>query len=56
METFLKLIGLLPWLDWGAVAVFAVGWVGYARFSRQRDGARQSVLGATNAEIGRAHV
>ena len=49
METFLKLIGLLPWLDWGAVAVFAVGWLGYARFSRQRDGARQSVLGATNA-------
>ena len=49
MEAFFKLVGLLPWLDWAAVAVFAASWVGYARFSRQRDGARQSVLGATNA-------
>ena len=49
MDNAIKLISLLPWTDWLALALFFVTWVGYARFSRQRDGARQSVLGATNA-------
>ena len=49
MDTLIKLLRLLPWLDWAAVAVLFSSWIGYARFSRQRDGARQSVLGATNA-------
>ena len=49
MDTVIKLVSLLPWVDWAAVVVFFGAWVGYARFSRQHDGARQSVLGATNA-------
>ena len=49
MDTVIKLVSLLPWVDWAAVVVFFCAWVGYAKFSRQRDGARQSVLGATNA-------
>ena len=28
METAFKVLGLLPWTDWAAVAVFFVGWVG----------------------------
>jgi uncharacterized membrane protein len=49
MEMTLKVLTLLPWLDWVAVVVFFVSWVGYAYFARQRTDSHRSVLGATNA-------
>ena len=49
MEMMFKVMTLLPWVDWAAVLVFFGGWVGYARFARQRTGSKHSVLAATNA-------
>jgi uncharacterized membrane protein len=49
MEMMFKVMALLPWIDWAAVLVFFGSWAGYAHFARQRDGSKQSVLGATNA-------
>ena len=48
METLLKLISVLPWLDWGALLVFFCGWVGYARFAKRRATTQPSVLATTN--------
>jgi len=48
METAFKLMRLLPWTDWAAMAVFFGGWIGYARFAREQHGAGRSVLAATN--------
>lgn len=44
-----KVLALLPWIDWAAVAVFFGSWAGYAHFARQRSGVQHSVLMATNA-------
>ena len=30
------LITVLPWQDWAALALFVFGWIGYARFAKQR--------------------
>jgi len=49
MELMFKVMAQLPWLDWVAVAVFAVGWGGYAHYSRHGAGSKRSVLAATNA-------
>ena len=49
MQMMLKVLALLPWIDWVAAAFFFVAWAGYAYFARQRTGSKQSVLGATNA-------
>ena len=49
MELMFKVMALLPWLDWVAVAVFFVGWGCYAHFSRHGAGSNRSVLAATNA-------
>ncbi len=49
MEVMFKVLALLPWIDWVAVATFFCGWAGYAYFARQRSGSKGSVLGATNA-------
>jgi len=39
---------LLPLADWLALALFFVGWVGYAAFARRRAATRPSILGLTN--------
>ena len=44
----LKVVTLLPWFDWAAVAVFFAGWVGYARFAKHRAMSRPSILVTTN--------
>ena len=49
MEVMFKVMALLPWIDWVAVAAFFGSWAGYAHFARQRSGSRHSVLAATNA-------
>ena len=48
METALKVLRVLPWLDWVAVALFFGGWASYAHFARHRSGAAHSLLAATN--------
>lgn len=48
MQTFLKLISVLPGLDWAALAIFFAGWIGYARFAKRRAMTQPSVLASTN--------
>ena len=48
METTLRLIKLLPGIDWVAIAVFVSAWAGYAMFARRRVGHRPSILASTN--------
>lgn len=44
-----KVLALLPWIDWAAVALFFGSWAGYAHFARRRSGSEHSVLMVTNA-------
>ena len=48
MDAVLKVITLLPWTDWVAVALFFSGWVGYAWFAHHRAQSRPSILATTN--------
>jgi len=48
MDTPLKVLLLLPALDWFALAVFFGGWIGYAVFAKRRAATRPSVLASTN--------
>jgi uncharacterized membrane protein len=48
METAFKVLALLPWTDWAAVAALFGGWAGYAMFAKRRSTERPSVLDATN--------
>jgi len=48
METALKMLGLLPWIDWVAVVAFFAGWVGYAWFARYWAQTHPSILVSTN--------
>jgi len=48
MNTFVKVIALLPWIDWVAVIVFFGAWSGYAWFARDRALTRPSILASTN--------
>ncbi|MDE2296849.1 MAG: DUF599 family protein, partial [Burkholderiales bacterium] len=45
----IKVLALLPWIDWAAVVLFFGSWAGYAHFARRRSGSQPSVLMATNA-------
>ena len=36
MDPLVKVMALLPWVDWAAIAVFFCGWAGYAWFARHR--------------------
>ena len=47
MDTALRLLGILPWIDWVAVVFFCGAWAGYAVFAR-RHGRRRSLLETTN--------
>lgn len=49
-EMRLSVLGLLPWLDWLALASWVAGWAGYAWFAKRRSAAERSLLAATNAE------
>ena len=48
MDTLLKALTLLPWIDWLAVVLFFSGWVAYAHFSRRLAQVRPSILFTTN--------
>lgn len=48
MEPFVKVMTLLPWIDWAAIAMFFSGWAGYAGFARRRAGTQPSILATTN--------
>jgi uncharacterized membrane protein len=48
MDTAIKVLGLLPWTDWAAIATLFVGWAGYAWFAKRRSTERPSVLVTTN--------
>ena len=48
METLLKPLAVLPWIDWLALALFFAGWVGYAIFSRRLAQQQPSILATTN--------
>lgn len=46
--TELRILTLLPWTDWLALAWFFTGWVGYALFARKRSASSMSLLAVTN--------
>src|SRR3954466_11599630 len=48
MEMFLKVLTILPWLDWLSLVTFFGGWDGYATFARKKALLRPSILAATN--------
>jgi len=48
MEPLIKVMAVLPWLDWAALVVFFGGWAGYAWFARARAGTHLSILATTN--------
>lgn len=48
MNLLLKVVELLPWVDWLAIVLFFGGWSGYAWFARDRSLTRPSILAATN--------
>ncbi|WP_280152425.1 DUF599 domain-containing protein [Piscinibacter sp. XHJ-5] len=48
MESTLRVLTVLPWLDWAALVVLFTGWSGYAWFARRLAGRRPSILATTN--------
>ena len=48
METAIKVLALLPWTDWAGLAMFFVGWIGYAVFAKRRSTMQPSLLDTTN--------
>ena len=53
MHTLTQTLGMLPWPDWLAVALFFGGWAGYAVWARRRSLRRPSLLALTNRERAR---
>ena len=48
MDTLLKGLTLLPWIDWLALALFFSAWVAYTHFSRRLAQLQPSILFTTN--------
>jgi uncharacterized membrane protein len=48
MDAPMKLVGVLPWLDWIALAVFWLGYAGYVRFAGRHAASQPSILATTN--------
>ena len=48
MDTALKVVAVLPWLDWVALAAFGIGWAGYVWFASSRAQTHLSILATTN--------
>lgn len=48
MDLALKLVQLLPWVDWAAMVAFFAAWIGYASFARVRSHTHPSLLVTTN--------
>lgn len=43
-----KILAVLPWQDWAALALFIFGWVGYASFATWRSKVERTLLASTN--------
>lgn len=43
-----RTVTVLPWTDWGALALFFFGWVGYAAFASRRAKVERTLLSSTN--------
>ena len=48
MDAALKVVAVLPWLDWVALAAFGIGWAGYVWFASSRAQTHLSILATTN--------
>ncbi len=48
MDIVLRVMGVLPWVDWVALALFFCGWAGYAWFAKNHSQELPSVLASTN--------
>ena len=48
IDSFGKLVAVLPWWDWAALLWFFAAWVGYAHFARRRATVQPSLLAASN--------
>ena len=48
MNFMLSVITVLPWMDWAALLVFVMGWLGYIVFARRRSQTHPSILASTN--------
>jgi uncharacterized membrane protein len=48
MELLSKLVTVLPWWDWAALAWYFAAWFGYAAFARHRSATQPSLLAASN--------
>ena len=46
----MKVMSLLPWTDWAALALYFVAWIGYVKFAKRRSETRPSLLATTNRE------
>lgn len=44
----MKILQLLPWADWVALAFFVLAWLSYAQFAKHGDEVRTSILSLTN--------
>ena len=44
----MKILQLLPWVDWAVLMFFLAAWTGYAWFARVWGVKRPSILAATN--------
>lgn len=43
-----RIVAVLPWQDWAALALFIVGWIGYALFADWRAKVQRTLLASTN--------
>jgi uncharacterized membrane protein len=48
MDGLMRVLGVLPGIDWLAVVAFFAAWVGYALFAKRRAEVRPSLLVSTN--------
>jgi uncharacterized membrane protein len=48
MDAVLKVVAVLPLLDWMALAAFGIGWAGYVWFASSRAQTHLSILATTN--------
>jgi uncharacterized membrane protein len=48
MEGLMRVLTMLPLVDWLALAAFFAAWIGYAMFAKRRAAVQPSVLASTN--------
>src|ERR1043165_6638864 len=48
MDPVIRVLSVLPWLDWVAMVLFCAAWPGYATFAQRRVGRQPSLLATAN--------